>query len=450
MNRLIQADEVSQTRLTREQKEAVGLLSIGTFLEYFDLMLYIHMAVILNELFFPEYDPYAAQLLSAFALCTTYLLRPIEALIFGWIGDTIGRKVTVIITTFMIAFSCIIIASLPTYAEIGITAAVIVSICRIIQGMTSMGEIIGAELYLTETIKRPQQHMSVALISFFAVLGATFALGVAFISTSYNFNWRYAFWFGALVALVGSVARTTLRETPEFADAKRRMKMIFTDINENTSILEKNPIWTEKVNKVTALSLFLIHCAWPVCFYLTFIHCGEILRNNFGYTAEQVIYQNFFVSIVEMLGNLSLIYLGYYVYPLMILKIRMVIFWVLILVCLYLLSHARTPFDIFLFQAFIILIIPSLTPAHSILFIYFPVFKRFTYVSFLYAISNTIMYIITSFGLIYLTKYLGNYGLLIIIIPVMIGYSFGILHFEKLEKAAGNYPKKKKWFLLMN
>ncbi|WP_375332748.1 MULTISPECIES: MFS transporter [unclassified Candidatus Tisiphia] len=450
MNRLIQADEVSQTRLTREQKEAVGLLSIGTFLEYFDLMLYIHMAVILNELFFPEYYPYAAQLLSAFALCTTYLLRPIGALIFGWIGDTIGRKVTVIITTFMMAFSCIIIASLPTYAEIGITAAVIVSICRIIQGMTSMGEIIGAELYLTETIKRPQQYMSVALISFFAVLGATFALGVAFISTSYNFNWRYAFWFGALVALVGSVARTTLRETPEFADAKRRMKMIFTDINENTSILEKNPIWTEKVNKVTALSLFLIHCAWPVCFYLTFIHCGEILRNNFGYTAEQVIYQNFFVSIVEMLGNLSLIYLGYYVYPLMILKIRMVIFWVLILVCLYLLSHARTPFDIFLFQAFIILIIPGLTPAHSILFIYFPVFKRFTYVSFLYAISNTIMYIITSFGLIYLTKYLGNYGLLIIIIPVMIGYSFGILHFEKLEKAAGNYPKKKKWFLLMN
>ncbi|WP_342267484.1 MFS transporter [Candidatus Tisiphia endosymbiont of Empis tessellata] len=450
MNRLIQADGVSQTCLTREQKEAVGLLSIGIFLEYFDLMLYIHMAVILNELFFPKYDPYAAQLLSAFAFCTTYLLRPIGALIFGWIGDTIGRKVTVIITTFMMAFSCIIIASLPTYAEIGITAAVIVSICRIIQGMTSMGEIIGAELYLTETIKRPQQYMSVALISFFAVLGATFALGVAFIATSYNFNWRYAFWFGALVALVGSLARTTLRETPEFADAKRRMKMIFADINENSSILEKNPIWTEKVNKVTALSLFLIFCAWPVCFYLTFIHCGEILRNNFGYTAEQVIYQNFFVSIVEMLGNLSLIYLGYYVYPLMILKIRMVIFWVLILVCLYLLSHARTPFDIFLFQAFIILIIPGLTPAHSILFIYFPVFKRFTYVSFLYAISSTIMYIITSFGLIYLTKYLGNYGLLIIIIPVMIGYSFGIFHFEKLEKAAGNYPKKKKWFLLMN
>lgn len=181
-------------------------------------------------------------------------------------------------------------------------------------------------------------------------------------------------------------------------------------------------------------------------FYLAFIHCEEILRNNFGYMIEQVIYQNFFVSIVEMLGILSLIYLCYYVYPLMILKIRMVIFWVLILICPYLLSHARTAFDIFLFQVFILLFLPSLAPARSILFTYFAVFQRCTYVSSLFAISHTIMYIITSFGLIYLTKYLGNYGLLIIIIPVMIGYSFGIFHFEKLEKRTGNYPKKKNGF----
>lgn len=65
-------------------------------------------------------------------------------------------------------------------------------------------------------------------------------MGIAFISSSYNFNWRYAFCFGALVALIGSVARTGLRETPEFADAKRRMKMIFADIHENSSILTKS------------------------------------------------------------------------------------------------------------------------------------------------------------------------------------------------------------------
>ena len=85
--------------LSREQKEAVGLLQIGTFLEYFDLALYIHMAVLLNEIFFPKYDPHTASLLAAFALCSSLAFRPIGALIFGWIGDNIGRKPTIIITT---------------------------------------------------------------------------------------------------------------------------------------------------------------------------------------------------------------------------------------------------------------------------------------------------------------------------------------------------------------
>ncbi|WP_342267402.1 hypothetical protein [Candidatus Tisiphia endosymbiont of Empis tessellata] len=95
MNKIIQADNKvmqKQTSLTREQKEVVGLLSIGTFLEYFDLMLYVHMAVLLNELFFPKTDPHTATLLSAAAFCSTYLLRPFGALIFGWIGDNVGRK----------------------------------------------------------------------------------------------------------------------------------------------------------------------------------------------------------------------------------------------------------------------------------------------------------------------------------------------------------------------
>lgn len=117
--------------LNREQKEAIGLLQVGTFLEYFDLMLYVHMAVLLNELFFPKTDPHTTALLSAFAFCSTYVLRPFGALIFGYIGDNIGRKATVIITTTIMSISCIIMANLPTYAQIGIAASWIVTICRI-------------------------------------------------------------------------------------------------------------------------------------------------------------------------------------------------------------------------------------------------------------------------------------------------------------------------------
>ncbi len=454
MDKSIQSGKNSViSRLTREQKEAIGLLSVGTFLEYFDLMLYIHMAVLLNELFSPQYDPHVKKLLGAFTFCITYLLRPIGALLLGWVGDTVGRKATVVITTFLMAFSCITIANLPTYTEIGITASWVMIACRIIQGMTSMGEIIGAELYLTETIKRPQQYSVVALLSLLAALGGTFALGIASLTTSYQFNWRTAFWIGALVALIGSVARTALRETPEFVDAKR-IKKISTNINseqnsDQTKIIQGTSRG-EEINHTTALALFLVRCAWPVCFYLAFIHCADILVHNFNYKPEEVIYHNFFVALLEMLGILPLVYLGYYIYPIWILKIRLVIFWVFIVIYPYLLSNVRTPLDVFILQSFIMFFVPDLTPGQSILYTYFPVFKRFTYVGFMYAISRTIIYIITSFGIIWLTKYFGNYGLLIVIIPVMIGYTFGILHFEKLEIANGNYPQKKKWGVVTN
>ena len=163
----------TQHSLTREQKEAVGLLSIGTFLEYFDLMLYVHMAILLNELFFPKYDPFTNSLLVAFAFCSTYLLRPFGALIFGYLGDHIGRKSIVVITTLLMAFSCFIMAILPTYAQIGITASWLVTGCRIFQGMSSMGEFIGAQLYLTEITKPPIQYPVVALTAVFSILGGT-------------------------------------------------------------------------------------------------------------------------------------------------------------------------------------------------------------------------------------------------------------------------------------
>jgi len=434
-----------QQSLTREQKEAVGLLSIGTFLEYFDLMLYIHMAVLLNELFFPESDSTTKALLLAFTFCSTYLLRPIGALIFGYLGDNIGRKHTVIITTFIMSVSCIVMASLPTYTQIGITASCVMLICRIIQGMTSMGEIIGATLYLTETIQRPQQYTVVAFLNFLTGFGGTVALGVASLVTleKGGFSWRYAFLIGAVVAFIGTIARTTLRETPEFADARRRVKKTFKNMNKDLGILENNPLWNTKVDKVTAISMFFIQCAWPVCFYIAYIHCGNILQEVFMYSPEQIIHQNFFLSIVEVIAIIPLIYLCRYFYPILILKVKLVAFIVFIFICPYLFDNAKTPYDIFWIQSFTMIFILDDIPATTILVTHFPVFKRFTSVAVIYALSRAMMYIITSFGLVYLTKYYGHWGLLAITIPVVIGYTFGILHFEKLEKESGSYPQKK-------
>ena len=430
--------------LTREQKEAVGLLSIGTFLEYFDLMLYVHMAVLLNELFFPKTDPHTAALLSAFAFCSTYLLRPFGALIFGYIGDNIGRKATVVITTFLMACSCIVMAILPTYAEIGILASWIVTICRMLQGMSSMGEVIGAELYVTEITKPPVQYPAVAMVTIFSSIGGFAALATANLATTRGFNWRIAFLLGALIAIIGGIARRRLRETPEFADAKRRIKNVIEKSGYNSNSFESNPITQEKVAIKSSISLFLIQCAWPMCFYFTYFHCANILKDVFHYTPHEIIYNNFIVSIAQVLSFVIWTYLSCYVYPITLLKVKLGIFGGFAVLLPYILNNLNSGSDLLVVQIFMIMFSMSYSSAMPIFYKNFPVFKRFTYASFLYALSRMIIYLITSFGLVYCTNYFGNWGVLLIILPTLFGFGFGIQHFENLEKLAGHYPFEKR------
>ncbi len=429
--------------LKREQKEALGLLSAGTFLEYFDLMLYVHMAVLLNELFFPKTtDPHIAALRNAFAFCSTYLLRPFGALIFGYLGDTVGRKTTVVLTTFIMAISCLVMANLPTYAQIGVTASWIVTLCRVAQGMSSMGEVVGSEIYMTEITRPPIQYPIVTLVSIFSVLGGNLALGVAYLATSTGLNWRVAFWIGTVVAVVGSVARTRLRETPEFVDARLKIKRAVAEGRKFAEELDYIPAYHEKASIRTLLAYFFMECGWPACFYFTYMHCGNILKHTFGFTPEQVISQNFSVSIVNLVGYIIIAYLSYRVYPLKILKVKAIAFLAFILVAPYLLMSLKTPFELFLMQAFVMLFVLGGTAAKPIFLKHLPVFRRFTYAGLMYALSRTSMSIIISLGLVYLVRYFGHWGVCMMMLPVTLGYMFGVFHFEQLEKKAGNYPQK--------
>jgi len=430
----------AQTKLSREQTQAIGLLSIGTFLEYFDLMLYVHMAVLLNELFFEPSNPRSASLVTAFAFCTTFVFRPIGAFIFGHIGDKSGRKATVIITTGIMALSCVTMANTPTYAQIGIGASIIVTICRILQGMSSVGEVIGAELYITETTNPPIQYPAVTFITVASVIGSTAALGMASLVTSFGLSWRIAFWIGAIISIVGGLARRTLRETPEFVDAKFKLQQKEQKDNVDRKELDAGSIVHEKVNKTSIAYSFIINCMWPICFYFTYIHCGNLLKSGFHYTAEQVIHNNFIVSIVHLIGLLLLTYLSYKFYPLKIIKIKLVIFVIFLLFSPHIFNNITESYHLFSLQIFLVLFSVDSVPAVSIFFKHFPIFKRYTYNSVIYAFSRSLMYVITSFAIIYLTKYFGHYGLSIVMIPISIGCAFGVLHFEKLEKKAGNYP----------
>ena len=435
--------------LSRQQKEAISLLQIGTFLEYFDLMLYVHMAVLLNELFFPKTDPHTAALLTAFAFCSTYVLRPFGALIFGYIGDNIGRKTTVIITTMMMSISCMIMANLPTYAEIGISAAWIVTICRMVQGMSSMGEIVGCQVYVTEITKPPEQYPAVTFISVASTFGAVAALGIASLVTSSGFNWRIAFWVGACIAIVGSVARIKLRETPEFVDMKRKLhidldkKHLKNEVKELRISAVKKYIKRckkEKISRTTIASCFLIQCGWPFSFYLGYMYFNPLLKEH-GYSVEDIIFHNFLLSIIVLASNAIWAILSYKIHPLKIIKGKAKVFGILVLLVPFVASQASHYYQIFALQTLLFSTFLGSPPADAILIKAMPVFKRFTTTSFIYALSRALIYLITSFGLVYLTEAFGYYGVWVIGAPFCIGFLWAVNHFEKLEKKKYSHQK---------
>lgn len=425
--------------LTHDQKEAVGLLQIGTFLEYFDLMLYVHMAVLLNELFFPKTDPHTAALLTAFAFCSTYMLRPFGALLFGYIGDHIGRKTTVILTTMMMAVSCTVIASLPTYAQIGITAAWLITACRIIQGLSSMGEVMCAEIYVTEITVPPIQYPAVSCIPIASQIGSTFALGVASLVTHFGFNWRIAFWIGAGIAVIGSVARTRLRETPVFLKKIQQIRKKHLSENRDEKGKISNIIWTqklinkEKMDQESFWAYIVAAFGWPLSFYLVFMYFSGPLKINYGYTPEDIIFHNFLLSIISLIVFILLGILSYTINPMKILKVKGVINFLVILFLPFLLMYAKAPLHIFLLQTLLIITALSIMPASPIFFKYIPTLKRLTTASFVYALSRAVIYIITSFSLVYLTEKFGYYGLWLVSLPVNIGFLWSVNYFAKLE-----------------
>lgn len=392
------------------------------------------MAVLLNELFFPETDPLTTRLIAALSFSSVFILRPFGAIIFGYIGDNFGRKLTVIITTTLMAVSCIIMYILPTYNDIGITASYIMILCRAMQGMSSMGEVIGAEIYLTETIKRPIIFPVVGFITVSLTLGGVAALAIASLATTEGFNWRYAFLIGTIIAMVGGLARTRLRETPDFVNAKKEIQSVFEKTGVDIKLLDKSPIYNEKANKITAIAYFLLECSAPTCFFLIYAYSANILKEVHDYTPGQIIHQNFIVTVIEFFTILLITCLSFRIYPLKILKVKLIIFACFIFILPFIFQYSTSPAGIMLAQLGISCFGVSVLPAGPIFYSHFPVFKRFTYTGFAYALSRAIMHLTTSFGFIFLFEYLGHYGILVIMIPVLIGFAFGLNHFEKLDK----------------
>ncbi|WP_245207524.1 MFS transporter [Rickettsia fournieri] len=130
--------------------------------------------------------------------------------------------------------------------------------------IASVGEIVVAELYLTEITKPPIQYPVVSFIAVASVIGTTVALAIVSLVTTQGFNWRLAIWIGAIIAVVRGYARAHLREKPDCVDASARLLRKYEKANIDKKELKNNEIFYQKPNKKTTIYFFIMSCAWPI------------------------------------------------------------------------------------------------------------------------------------------------------------------------------------------
>ena len=429
---------VSQEKLSKEQKEAVALLSVGTMLECFDVVLYMHMAVLLNDLFFPVSDSRIRAFIPAFSFLSTYFLRPFGALFFGYLGDTIGRKPTIILTTIVMSLCCITMAGLPTYEQIGITAPIVLTICRMLQGASGKAEEIGVQLYIAESVKPPIQYPLVSLVAIFVAIGSVISLCVGAICTNpklfdqswIKHSWRFAFLVGAVIGIVGAKARTSMQEATDFTDRQRMYNQKFKDIRFNSG---EKAVLRANISPITSFYYFCLHCGRPPCIYFIYAYCPEVLKTKFGFSVHEVILSSFYFCFSIIFALTLIAYLSYRMNPLKIVKTRAILFFCIMPLFPLVMSKYPVPSVVILFQCLAGIFMLEDVPAGSIFFKNFPVLKRFKYAASLNALAEVTVNVITSLGLVWATLNFGYSGILIIFVPAGLLFIMALGYFEKKE-----------------
>jgi metabolite-proton symporter len=209
---------------SRQTRRILFASLIGTTIEFYDFYIYATAAVLVfPRLFFPKGDPATATLQSLATFALAFVARPIGSAIFGHFGDRVGRKTTLVAALLTMGISTVCIGLLPTYSSVGVTAAVLLALCRVGQGLGLGGEWGGAVLLATENAP-PGKHSWFAM---FPQLGAPIGLFIsigAFLLMSHNlteaqlfsWGWRVPFLASAVLVIVGLYIRLQLVETPAF------------------------------------------------------------------------------------------------------------------------------------------------------------------------------------------------------------------------------------------
>lgn len=216
--------------------------SLGTLIEWYDFYIFGMLAKTISSQFFPEGNDTAALLSTLAIFAAGFLVRPFGALVFGRLGDLIGRKSTFLLTLVLMGGSTFLIGLVPGYKTIGIAAPLLVLLLRLIQGLALGGEYGGAATYVAEHAPEGKRGYYTSWIQTTATLGLFVALGIIMAVKSNMTDaaftaewggWRYPFWISILLVGVSIYIRLKMQESPIFAKLKAEKKTSVNPLKES-------------------------------------------------------------------------------------------------------------------------------------------------------------------------------------------------------------------------
>ncbi len=211
----------------RKAKKATAVVAFGTFIEYYDFSVYGYVAATLSIVFFPSADPMIGLLNTLLVFGSAFAIRPLGAIYFGWLGDRIGRRASLVGSIGLMSVAAALTGLLPGYAQIGIAAPILLVVFRLMQGFSAGGETGGAVSYIREWAPYHRRPFYISLVPSAGVFGKAGAAGIAAVVASFipeaameSWGWRIPFLLAVPLGLLCLYLRLGVEDSPESASAR--------------------------------------------------------------------------------------------------------------------------------------------------------------------------------------------------------------------------------------
>jgi len=293
--------------MTREQKKVIFASSLGTVFEWYDFYLYGSLAAFIGAAFFSEYPEATRNIFALLAFAAGFLVRPFGALVFGRLGDMVGRKYTFLVTILIMGMSTFLVGLLPGSATIGIAAPIILIILRMLQGLALGGEYGGAATYVAEHAPDDRRGYYTSWIQTTATLGLFLSLIIILVIQTYlgpeafkAWGWRVPFLLSFILLGISVWIRLSLNESPAFQRMKEEGK------GSKAPLSEAFGQW--KNARIALLALLGLTAGQAVVWYSGQFYALFFLQNVLKVDAVSV---NIMIAIALLIGTPFFVVFGW-------------------------------------------------------------------------------------------------------------------------------------------